>query len=295
MFPQFTHGAGKRPPLNDGDITRAVEWQLAFDEAVPSHLIDVYTRNGVVSLQGWVDNLLAKERASQRAEATRGVKSVINLIAVRPVQRADEAIKRDIEWALIRDPATDRYKIAVEVDRKIATLMGTLESWQEKEVAAEVAKGVKGLTGLNNEITVNYQAQRPDAQIDADVKRRLASDVLVDARRIMVDVDDGNVYLTGEVGSAAEKSRAIRDGWVAGVKSVGARGLEIQPELCNPFQKPQYVHTTDKEIERSIREALRYDARRARKIYSFGATGSPESFLTSELISPPRYMMKAMR
>ena len=263
LFPLFVNAdaAEKNQPITDGDITRAVEWQLAFDEAVPSHWIDVNTRNGVVRLEGSVDDLMAKERARQRAEATRGVRSVINLIAVQPVQRADETIERDIEWALIRDPATDRYKIAVKVDRKIATLTGTVESWQEKEVAAEVAKGVKGLVGLNNEITVNYQAQTPDAQIAADVKRRLESDVLVDAERILVDVDDGNVYLTGEVGSAAEKSRAIRDGWVAGVKSVGARGLEIQPQLRNPFQEPEYAYRTDKEIERSIQEAFRYDPR----------------------------------
>jgi osmotically-inducible protein OsmY len=41
----------------------------------------VNTRDGIVTLSGWVDNLLAKERAGQIAESVKGVRAVVNRIA----------------------------------------------------------------------------------------------------------------------------------------------------------------------------------------------------------------------
>jgi osmotically-inducible protein OsmY len=257
----ISHAYTQTASITDGDIARAIEWQLAFDEAVASHLIDVHVRDGVATLGGSADNLLAKERAGRRAEATRGVRAVINRISVKPARRADKAVETEIGWALLRDPATDQHKIQVSVENNIATLTGTVDSWQGKQLAGEVAKGIKGVVGVNNQITVDYKAQRPDADIAADVQGRLKSDVFVDAERIGVNVTDGKVTLTGEVGSAAEKSQAFADGWVAGVRSVDTHRLEVKPRWSDAFRKPAYVYRTDAEIRNSLRRALMYDPR----------------------------------
>ena len=51
--------------IKDIDITLAVDRQLQNDEGVPAHLIDVQTKDGIVTLRGPVENLLARERAAE--------------------------------------------------------------------------------------------------------------------------------------------------------------------------------------------------------------------------------------
>lgn len=51
----------KEQALDHKTITLAVETALVNEGGVPGHLIDVNTRDGVVTLSEWVDNLLAKE------------------------------------------------------------------------------------------------------------------------------------------------------------------------------------------------------------------------------------------
>lgn len=247
--------------LSDQEIVRAVESRLNSDKAVAAHLVDVHSQKGIVTLEGTVDDLLAMERARRNAEAIRGVRAVINRITVSPVKRADDEIARDIRWALMRDHSTERHEIEVKVQDQLATLTGTVDSWQEKELAGDLARGIRGLSGLENKIAINYETQRPDPQVAADIKRRLESDALVDATRIEITVKDGNVSLTGVVGSAAEKSRAANDAWVVGTHSVDTQGLEVNPLFRNESNRARFAYRTDEELRNTVQDALRYDPR----------------------------------
>ena len=75
--------------IEDKNITLAVERKLLADASVPSHYIDVKTDNGIVTLLGTVDNILAKDRATKIAESIKGVRSVVNTITVKPMLRPD--------------------------------------------------------------------------------------------------------------------------------------------------------------------------------------------------------------
>jgi len=103
--------------LTDRSISDAVEDELLMDTAVPSQLINVVTANGIVTLSGSVDNILAKERAARIASIVKGVRSVVNKIIVDPsILRTDGQILDDVQEALLTDPATDSYEIQVAVD-----------------------------------------------------------------------------------------------------------------------------------------------------------------------------------
>jgi hypothetical protein len=101
--------------IDDEDVTRALESELTLDQAVPSHLIDVSTSRGVVTLSGSVSNLLAKERAAEIARTMKGVRSVVNAVDVAPVPRTDPEIADKVCKALRRDPYVERHEIAVSV------------------------------------------------------------------------------------------------------------------------------------------------------------------------------------
>ena len=137
-------GATPKKEIADSAITSAVSGGLMFEEGVFPNDLDVSTSQGIVTLSGSASNILAKERALKMAESIRGVRSVIDRIAVTPVSRSDADIRKDIQAALRQDPATESYRVAVSVQNAVATLSGSVGSYTERQLVARIAKGVKG-------------------------------------------------------------------------------------------------------------------------------------------------------
>lgn len=255
--------------MSNGSITDAIEDELLLDDAVFLNNIDVSTIDGIVTLSGKVDNLLEKQRAARIAETVKGVKSVVNQITVRSTGRSDSEIRQDVNDALLKDPATDSYEISAAVEDGIVTLTGTVESWAERDLSEKVAKGVRGVLGIDNRISVSYETDRPDHEIKAEVENKLEWDTLVDDYLIDVKVTDGKVSLSGTIGSAAEKRQARMDAWVAGVKSVNDKGLKIRDWAEDEeLRKSKFVHKPDDEIREAINDALLWDPR----VNSFNVT-----------------------
>ena len=261
--------------IKDIDITLAVDRQLQIDEGVPAHLIDAHTKDGIVTLSGPVENLLARERAAEIAETVKGVRSVINLIDVLGVIRTDAQVRTDVEHALLDDPATDVFDVQVNVQNGKVTLSGMVDSWQEEQLCVLVAKGVIGVKAVTSNIEVSQKSKRPDGEIEADIEQRLAYDVWIDDALINVKVLRGDVILSGTVGSLAEKTRAFRNAWVAGVTSVEDKDLLVDWSRSREIRRTteNYPMKSDKEIKRAIKEAFLYDPR----LSSFNLTVSVES------------------
>jgi len=248
---------------DDLDVTNAVEREFRYDHAVPENPIDVTTNQGIVTLTGTVSNVLAKDRATRIAETVRGVRSVVNRVDVMPpTPRTDATIRSDVARALLEDPAADAYEISVMVDNGHVTLTGTVDSWAEKQIAANVAKGVAGVTGLTDDIRAMFTSERNDREIQQDIVQTLRWDALVDDGMVDVTVHDGDVTLSGIAGSAAEKHRARFDAWTSGVKSVDDSALEVARWTRDPdLRKTKYVAKSDTEIEAAVEAALRRDPR----------------------------------
>jgi len=254
-------GLAKEPPT-DTQIRHAIETELLLDSAVSPHLIDVKVNRGVVSLTGTVSNLLERDRAVDVAGATRGVRSIINRLEVRAVERSDAEIKKDVDHALLFDPATDLYEVTVQVEDGVVTLDGTVESWAEKLLATEVVKGVKGVTEVKNGIKYSFEADRSDRQIKTDIEGRLEMDPYVDEELVHVAVDDGVVKLSGTVGSVAEKNLVVTKARVPGIMRVLHDDLEVAGWAQGTMERrSKMVTVSDDEVEKAIEQAFLYDPR----------------------------------
>ncbi len=254
--------------IADPDITDHVESEFIFDPAVPFNNIDVSTDDGIVTLTGTVTNLLARERATQIVQTVRGVRSVVNRIEVDPlVDRSGRSLSKAINGAVLFDAAADTYEIKVSADDKgQVTLTGTVDSWQERELTETVAKGVSGVTSINNNIVVKSKSERADIEIKPEIEKRLQWDTLVDNALIDVRVDNGKVFLSGVVGSAAEKRRAEWDARVDGVEAVDSSDLNVESWARDEkLRKNKYAERSDLEIRDAVQDALRYDPR----VYAF--------------------------
>ncbi len=193
----------------DKEISNAVDTELLFNATTPSYLIDVSCNDGIVTLDGSVSNILAKDRAVKIAETVKGVRAIVNEIEVDAPYRSNGTIQADVKEALLVDPATDSYEITVTADNGVVTLNGTVDSWQEKKLSEYVAKGVVGVKEVKNNITFDYISNRSDYEVKNDIVQSFKNDIRIDGALIDVSVNDGKVNLSGIVGSANEKSLAL--------------------------------------------------------------------------------------
>jgi len=73
--------------VDDAGITASVKTNLASDRGMQTlTAVDVDTNKGVVSLNGVVDSLAAKQRAAEIARQTSGVTKVVNNLQVAAKQ-----------------------------------------------------------------------------------------------------------------------------------------------------------------------------------------------------------------
>lgn len=248
--------------LGDADVSAAVRREIDHDAALRLAELGVVTTDGVVVITGTADNLFAKERATRRAETTKGVRAVDDRIIVEAPRVDDKSLARDVKNALRANGATEGYDVDVTARKGVVTLTGSPRSREERALVERVAKITRGVAEIDDEIEVALPARRSNADIAREVGARLRWDALVDARLVFTRVDGGKVWLTGAVGSAAEKRRATLAAWVAGVGDVDASGIAVKwsrHEHGRPAE--QGAPSADVEVERAIRAAMAYEPR----------------------------------
>jgi osmotically-inducible protein OsmY len=254
--------AQERPVIADPRIEDAIEGELWEARAVDANDVDVDVTQGVVTLTGTVDNIMAKERAVRVARMTRGVLSVVDRMTVRDSGRSDAAVELDLQRAFVTDPATDSWEIATTVENGAVTITGTVQSPAEKRLADRVAKSVAGVRSVDNRLTVAAAGTRTDSELELEIAERLQWDVRLDDGLLDVDVNDGQVTLTGSVGSDFERDLALALAWVPGVTGVDVSGVEVEWWLREEMQRATaWADLGDDDIRSSIERALALDPR----------------------------------
>ena len=217
---------------------------------------------GIVTFSGTVDNLMIEERAAKLAQTIRGVRAVVNTITLKTPSRPDPDIRKDVDAALHYDAATESYALTADVKDGVVTLTGAAPSYRAKVLAVLVAKGVKGVKGVTDGVTLKSVRDRPDAEIATEVTRALAIDVWLHPNFIHTYVKGGVVTLTGTVGNPAQHQRADLLAWTAGVKGVSSRGLKVEPWAKPSGERPEMVPVkTDPQIRQAVLDAFSYDPR----------------------------------
>lgn len=124
--------------------------------------------------------------------------------------RTDLSIKEDVLDELEWQPSIDETQIGVVVNDGIVTLSGTVDSYQKKREAEKAAKSVAGVKAVAEDIVVKYgtTSQKSDTEIAAAAVNALKWNISVPENKIDVKVEDGWIYLSGEVMWAFEKNAA---------------------------------------------------------------------------------------
>lgn len=245
-------------PFTDQAVSEAVRQELTFDEAIPGSRITVKNDNGVITLNGQVNNLLAKERAAEITAKVKGVIAIRNLIEVDPGKTiTDKELTKDIKRVLLQNPATRKLGINVFAKDGKVSLEGEVDSFQKRRLVAMSVKQVRGVRKVDNLIQVIYEHKKTDEALRKEILQALHWDNRIDDALIEVRVTDGRVSLAGIVGSAAEKNWAIDKAYVTGVEAVDSSELQVERWRRDPDLKgDKYTPKKDSAILEAVKTAL---------------------------------------
>lgn len=146
---------GVSPAYNktDAEIAEAVLNALKWHTAVQEEKIKVKVEDGYVRLEGEVEWNFQRKNAAAAIENLPGVRSVINLITVKPKITASD-IQDKINEAFKRSATIDAGKITAEVIGSKAILRGKVRSFAEKEDAENAAWFAPGITAVESKIEI---------------------------------------------------------------------------------------------------------------------------------------------
>src|SRR6187399_1385676 len=130
--------------VDDSVTTGLVKSALIADPVTKAHQIDVEVFKGTVQLNGFVDSAESKQRATEVAKKTDGVKAVQNNLTVDTKDRSsgevvnDAEITTKVKSALAGDPRTKAHQVNVETHEGVVQLSGFVDTSEAKSTAEQL-------------------------------------------------------------------------------------------------------------------------------------------------------------
>ena len=250
-------------PLQTDDqaVARVIGLDLADTDGLARSDIEVDVQDGIVTLSGTAEHLLAKRRAAAIAKRTRGVQAVLNKILVRAgKQRPNDDIRADITQALSMSAAVDKPQIALDVNRGTVAMTGRVDSLAEKRVAETTVAGVRGVREVVNQLVVRLPRKRDDTELQQEIQFLIEHSIYLDDADIEVHVRDQVATLRGKVATAAEIDHVERLAEVMGILRVDLGQVEVDAGRSDGSRrKSRYANLSDESLLKMVRRVFDAD------------------------------------
>lgn len=216
----------------DSEIQKNVMEELSCLPLVNANEIGVMVKNGIVTLSGVIDSYpkkIAVEKAVKKIAGVKGIAEdlVVNLNGRH--ERTDSELAQAIMHALEWHSAAPADRIRILVEDAWVTVEGSVDwDFQRKSVSRVIENNI-GVKGITNNITI---AHRPaPADIKSKILAAFIRNASLDAGKIKVSIEGGNVVLSGKVYTWAEYEEAERSVWsVPGVSHIENK-LEFEDDF----------------------------------------------------------------
>lgn len=199
--------------MNDKQLRQAVIDELEFEPSIDAADIGVLAQDGIITLNGHVPVYSQKMAAERAAWRVRGVRAVVQDIAVRYTgdpNSDDQIAKRAVD--VLRWDSTVPSQVHLTVNDGWITLSGEVD-WQfQRNNAEKDLRALSGVLGITNSITLKPAAQL--AVVKDKIEEALKRNAEIEAKRIQVDIrDGGTVTLNGFVDNWSERQAVQHAVW----------------------------------------------------------------------------------
>ncbi|MBC7523964.1 MAG: BON domain-containing protein [Flavobacterium sp.] len=140
---------------SDQEIANEVINALRWSWNIPNNTIKVKVESGWVTLYGDLAWNYQRESAKNAVKNLEGVKGITSKIIIKS-NKTDSIEKEAIEKALSRNWSINDNDIQVKVTANEVTLVGTVNSYYQKDEAERIAWNALGVWSVNNELSVGY-------------------------------------------------------------------------------------------------------------------------------------------
>ncbi len=137
---------------DDASIAKRALQVLSWDTMVPN-TVKVRVENGWLTLSGETGWNYQRDAAEFDVQKLNGVVGVSNEITIKPTVQAS-AVGEKIKAALTRNAQIEADNITVTADGGKVTLLGDVDTWNERDLAEVTAWSAPGVTQVNNQLTV---------------------------------------------------------------------------------------------------------------------------------------------
>jgi len=161
---QLTVNGEQPAEHSDAWITTKVKSALLFHRNVSATGTMVYTKDGVVTLQGEASSQAQKELTTEYAKDIDNVKSVNNemTIAKTPATASptigdkidDASITAQVKSSLLSHHSTSALHTSVSTTDGVVTLGGIAKNDAEKSLVTKLATDINGVTSVINNMTI---------------------------------------------------------------------------------------------------------------------------------------------
>ncbi|MDD2272213.1 MAG: BON domain-containing protein [Desulfuromonadaceae bacterium] len=210
---------------------------LEREKSVNLHDFPLYLEfaDGVLTISGEVEHIMAKKRALEVAAAVNGVAGIVDRVHTVPATVMEDGEIRDhvcttllaenllsscAIWAIVkgkpevvREADASLGSIDVEVSAGIVTLNGAVTSLSAKRLAGVLAWWVPGSRDVVNGLEVSPPQEDNDDEVVDAVRLALEKDPFVDAAQISVGCRGYHVTLEGLVKNETQRQMAEADAW----------------------------------------------------------------------------------
>jgi len=205
----------------DDRIVSAARNSYNFKTYLKGDKIAVAVKGGAATLTGKVQDEFHRSLAEETLAGLPGVTSVNNQLSLAGepgAKAADATLKAKVQTALLFHRRLSAGRTTVLVDDGFVTLRGEAESEAQKALATEYVKGLDGVAGVRNEMTVAAGQRRrreirvriDDASLTAQIKMALLFNKATSAVHTKVRTENGVATLTGSARSKAERDLVTR-------------------------------------------------------------------------------------
>lgn len=177
--------------------------QLNWDNRLEIKDLEVEVLDGRLTMRGSVPSYNSMRAAEESAYVIPGIHQVDNDLVINYPDDitvpTDEDIRSTVATSLEWNNNLASNQVEVSVDDGVVSLTGAFDKFWKKRLAEDIAYSTTGVIAVENKIKIRPKEDVVDEVIARDIHSALDRNYQVDVNSIEVKVENGIVFLSGEV------------------------------------------------------------------------------------------------